>query len=75
MLYFVLAAGALLLALVFQLASMLRLTIPLLYALLLPVIFPDWYHAHQGLGDGIFFVLLGFVALSWAVTLVRRIRG
>lgn len=75
MLYFVLAAGALLLALVFQLASMLRLTIPLLYALLLPVLLPDWYHAHQRLGDGIFFVLLGFVALSWAVTLVRRIRG
>lgn len=75
MLYLVIAAGALLLSLIFRLAGTLRLTVPLLYALLLPVIFPDWYHAHQGLGNGIFFVLLGLVGLSWVVTLVRRVRG
>ena len=60
---------------VIVLVSRLRLTIPLLYALLLPILCPEWYETHEALGNGIFFVLLGLVALSWAVTLVRRVRA
>lgn len=59
---------------VIVLVSRLRLTIPLLYALLLPILCPEWYGAHEALGNGIFFGLLGVVALSWAVTLVRKVR-
>lgn len=52
----------------------LRLTIPLLYALLVPFLFRDWYYAHEALGNGIFFGLLGLTLLSWTVTLVRKAR-
>lgn len=61
-------------SIVIILVSRLRLTIPLLYALLLPVLCPDWYLAHEALGNGIFFVLLALVAMSWVVTLVRKFR-
>ena len=52
----------------------LRLTIPLLYALLIPILCPDWYDAHEALGNSIFFGLLVLTFLSWTVTLVRKIR-
>lgn len=52
----------------------LRLTIPLLYALLIPILCPDWYDAHEALGNSIFFGLLVLTLLSWTVTLVRKIR-
>ena len=53
----------------------LRLTIPLLYALLVPFLFRDWYYAHKALGNGIFFGLLGLVAVSWAVSVIRKVIG
>lgn len=52
----------------------LRLTIPLLYALLLPILCPEWYDAHEALGNSIFFGLLALTLLSWTVTLVRKVR-
>lgn len=52
----------------------LRLTIPLLYALLVPILCPEWYDAYEALGNGIFFGLLVLTLLSWTVTLVRKIR-
>ena len=52
----------------------LRLTIPLLYALLVPFLFRDWYYAHEVLGNGIFLGLLALTLLSWTVTLVRKAR-
>lgn len=55
--------------------SELRLAIPLIYALLVPVLFHDWYDTHEALGNGIFFALLGLVALSWIITIVRKIRA
>ena len=75
MLYVMFGLGVLLLTLVFRLAALLRLMIPLLYALLVPVLFPDWYHGHMALADGLFFGMVGLVALSWVVTLVRRMRS
>ena len=53
----------------------LRLTIPLLYALLVPILCPEWYDAHEALGNGIFFGLLGLVAVSWAVSVIRKVIG
>ena len=62
-------------ALMLQAISLLRLTIPLGYAVVISLCFGEWYHAHEVLGDGIFFVLLGVVALSWVIPIVRKIRA
>ena len=62
-------------ALLLRAISLLRLTIPLGYALVVSLCFGEWYHAHEALGDGIFFALLGLVALSWIVSIMRKIRA
>ncbi len=62
-------------ALLLRLVSLLRLTIPLGYAIVVSLCFGEWYHAHEALGDGIFFALLGLVALSWIVSIMRKIRA
>lgn len=72
--YLLLGAGMIVLSIIFRLAAVFRLTIPLLYALLTPLLLPDWYQAHTALADGIFFVLLGLTVLSWVVSLVKKIR-
>ena len=74
MLYLCLGISVVFITVIMVLVSRLRLTIPLLYALLLPILCPEWYGAHEALGNGIFFVLLGLVALSWIISLVRRVR-
>lgn len=61
-------------ALLLRALSLLRLTIPLGYAIVVSLCFGEWYHAHEALGDGIFFALLGLVALSWIVSIMRKIR-
>lgn len=61
------------LALLLRLVSLLRLTIPLGYAIVVSLCFGEWYHAHEALGDGIFFALLGMVALSWVISIARKI--
>ena len=61
-------------ALLLRAISLLRLTIPLGYAVVISLCFGEWYHAHEALGDGIFFALLGMVALSWIVSIMRKIR-
>ena len=63
------------LALLLRLVSLLRLTIPLGYAIVVSLCFGEWYHAHEALGDSIFFVLLGMVALSWVISIVLEIRA
>ena len=62
-------------ALLLRAISLLRLTIPLDYAVVVSLCFWEWYHTHEALGDGIFFALLGMVALSWMISIVRRIRA
>lgn len=62
-------------ALLLRAISFLRLTIPLGYAIVVSLCFGEWYHAHEALGDGIFFALLGLVALSWIVSIMRKIRA
>ena len=64
-----------LLFLLIRFSGKLRLTIPLWYAFLVPTIFHEWYDAHELLANGIWFIMLAMVALSWMVTLVKRIRG
>ena len=66
--------GLIVLFLLIRYAGVLRLTIPLLYAFLVPTIFHEWYYAHQTLADGIWYGMLALVVLSWIVTTIRRVR-
>ena len=72
---FIFGFGLVLLPILFRLALKLRLGIPTLYALLMLTAFHGWYQAHAALADGIFFGLVALAALSWVVTLLRRLWG
>ena len=71
---FVFAAGLFLLTLMMKAASALRLGIPLLYALIVPTVFHEWFYANYTLAYGIWYALIALVALSWVVTILRRVR-
>lgn len=73
MAFMILGIGFALLPLLLRLALKLRLGIPLLYSLLMLTIFHGWYQAHAALADGILFAMVGAAALSWVVTLARRL--
>ena len=63
-----------LLLLLIRIAMKLRLSIPLVYLLLMLTVFQPWYRVHTALADGIFLVMLGCVMLSWIISLVRFAR-
>ena len=75
MAYLMLGIVMIFLSIVFRLAAVFRLTIPLLYALVVPTVFHEWYYANQTLANVIWYLLLAAVALSWVVSLVRKVRG
>ena len=60
-------------ALILRALSLLRLTIPVGYAVVVSLCFGEWYHAHEALGDSVFFALLGLVVLSWVISITRKI--
>lgn len=62
-------------ALLLRAISLLRLTVPLGYAVVVSLCFGEWYHTHEGLGDGIFYALLAAVVFSWIISLERKIRA
>ena len=70
---FIFGFGLVLLPILFRLALKLRLGIPMLYTVLMLTAFHGWYQAHTALADGIFFAMIGLAALSWVVTLLRRL--
>ena len=70
---FIFGFGLMLLPILFRLALKLPLGNPMLYAALMLTAFHGWYQAHTALADGIFFALAGLAALSWVVTLLRRL--
>ena len=63
-----------LLLLLIRIAMKLRLSIPLVYLVLMLTVFQPWYRVHTALADGIFLVMLGCVMLSWIISLVRFVR-
>ena len=75
MMFMILGVGLFLLPILFRLAVKLRLGIPMFYAVLMLTVFHGWYQAHIALADSIFFALVGLAALSWVVTLLRRLWG
>lgn len=73
MMYLTIGVGMALLSILLRLAAVCRLTIPLLYALIVPTVFRGWYLTHIALAEGIWYGLLALVVLSWAVSLIRRV--
>ena len=63
-----------LLLLLIRIAMKLRLSIPLVYLVLMLTAFRPWYRTHTALADGIFLVMLGCVMLSWIISFVRFVR-
>ena len=63
-----------LLLLLIRITMKLRLSIPLVYLVLMLTAFRPWYRVHATLADGIFLVMLGCVMLSWIISLVRVVR-
>lgn len=75
MAFMIVGFGFALLPLLLRLALKLRLGVPLLYSILMLTVFHGWYQAHAALADGILFALVSLVALSWVVTLARKLAG
>lgn len=73
MMHAFLMLGMTLLGGIVRLTQALRLSVPMLYGVLVITLFRPWYLAHTALADGIFFVLVGLVALSWVVSLIRKV--
>ena len=71
MMFLVIGAGLGVLTILFRLAALTRLTLPLLYTLSMLTVFHGWYRAHTVLADRILFALVGLVALSWLLSLIR----
>ena len=46
-----------------------------IYALLVPTLFSGWYYSHYALANGIWYALIVLGLISWAVSLVRKIRS
>ena len=63
-----------LLLLLIRIAMKLRLSIPLMYLVLMLTVFQPWYRVHTALVDGIFLALVGCVMLSWIISFVRFVR-
>ena len=58
---------------IFKIASFFQLCIPLLYALAVPVLFPDWVQENETIATLIFVGLIALVILSWIITIRKRI--
>ena len=60
-------------SILFRIAGVLRLSIPLLYALIVPTLFHGWYYAHYSLANGIWYAMLVLCAFSWVITVIHRL--
>ena len=63
-----------LISLVFRLAKVMRLTIPLVYLVIVNIFFNDWYKANTFLAHLILAVLIGLVIISWIISINKKIR-
>ena len=63
-----------LLLLLIRIAMKLRLSILLVYLVLMLTAFRPWYRVHATLADGIFLALVGCTVLSWIISFVRFVR-
>ena len=63
-----------LLFLLIRIVMKLRLSIPLVYLVLMLTAFRPWYRAHTAFADGFFLALVGCVILSWIISFVRFVK-
>jgi len=63
-----------LISLILRLTKLLHLTVPLLYMIVVPAFFGEWYRQNEFLAHLILIVLVGMVILSWIVAIYRKIR-
>ena len=63
-----------LLLLLIRIAMKLRLSIPLVYLVLMLTAFQPWYRVNTAFADGIFLALVGCTVLSWIISCVRFVR-
>ena len=63
-----------LLLLLIRIAMKLRLSIPLVYLVLMLTAFRPWYRAHTAFADGFFLALVGCVILSWIISFVKFVK-
>ena len=63
-----------LLLLLIRIAMKSRLSIPLVYLVLMLTAFRPWYRAHTAFADGFFLALVGCVILSWIISFVRFVK-
>jgi len=74
MILIVSCAALFLIGILFRIAGTLRLSVPLLYALVVAFFFPGWSTRNPALSMGILYGLIGLCVLSWIVSLIRKIR-
>ncbi len=70
----VICIAGIVIGLIFRFAAVARLSVPLLYILIVSFFFPLWAHEHQALAMGILHALLTLCILSWIITLIRKLR-
>ena len=63
-----------LIGILFRIAGALRLSVPLLYALIVAFFFPGWSTRNPELSMGILYGLVALFIFSWIVSLIRKIR-
>jgi hypothetical protein len=70
------SAGLFVLSIIFKVAGKARLTLPVLYILAAAVstLFTDWTTKHETLVFIGLYILIGLVAFSWIVSLVKSVR-
>lgn len=73
MFIYLLPLSLLILSCLLKAAVKLRLTLPLIYAVTVTTVFHDFYTTHTDLADGIFFLLIACVLLSWLITIGRNL--
>ena len=73
MLYLIVFGVIVIVSVVLRISSALGLSVPLAYGIIAPTLFYDWFHTHQQLAEGIGWALITLVAISWIVSLIRKI--
>ena len=73
MLYLIVFGVIVIVSVVLRISSALGLFVPLAYGIIAPTLFYDWFHTHQQLAEGIGWALIALVAISWIISLIRKI--
>lgn len=73
MLYLIVFGVIVIVSVVLRISSALGLSVPLAYGIIAPTLFYDWFHTHQQLAEGIGWALIALVAISWFISLIRKI--